>query len=64
MLLVYGLFRPDSLLFSIAFLIAPSLAMMWTAEEPTGDDRRVVVWVTRGIVLAIAGVVAIDLLRG
>jgi hypothetical protein len=62
-LLVYGLFRPDSLMFSIAFLISPSLALMWTAERPTGADRRAVVWVTWGTVVAMAGVVAIDWLR-
>ena len=47
LLLLYGLFRPDSLAFSIPFLIAPSLAMLWTAHRtPTPNERRAALAVT------------------
>ncbi|MGD2042002.1 MAG: hypothetical protein PVJ28_00010 [Acidimicrobiia bacterium] len=39
-LLVYGLFRPNSLDFSIPFLIAPSLALLGTVV--VRDARRIV----------------------
>jgi hypothetical protein len=49
-LLVYALYRPDSLDFSIPFLIAPSLALIGVMAA---RDRRV----SRSVVLAVAGIV-------
>jgi len=56
LLLVYGLFRPDSLAFSIPFLIAPSLALLWTVQRtPTPNQRKAALVVTWGVgVAAIA----------
>ena len=63
-LLVYALFRPDSVEFSLAFLIAPSLALLWTvAPSPIPSERRAVLWVTWGSVIGAVTVVAINWLR-
>jgi hypothetical protein len=59
--LAYGLFRPDSLSFSIPFLVAPSLAVLWSAS-PHGApaERKMALIVTWGVVLAAAAVVLIN----
>jgi hypothetical protein len=63
-LLVYGLFRPDSLTFSIAFLVAPSIALLWTVERsPAQAERRLALRVTWGTVAGIAAVVVVNWLR-
>jgi len=60
LLLLYGLFRPDSLTFSIPFLIAPSLAMLWTAQRaPTPHQRRAALAVTCGLGVAAIAVLLI-----
>ena len=60
LLLLYGLFRPDSLTFSIPFLIAPSLAMLWTAHRtPTPNQRRATLAVTWGLGVATIAVLLI-----
>jgi len=63
-LLVYGLFRPDSVEFSLAFLVAPFLALLWTvtSSRPSAE-RRMVLWVTWGTVSGAAAVVVINWLR-
>ena len=46
-LLVYGIFRPDSVEFSLAFVLAPSVALLWTVgSSPDPAGRRVALWVT------------------
>lgn len=63
-LLVYGLFRPDSVEFALAFLIAPSLALLWTVGS--GSDlagRRVALWVTWGSIAGAVTVVVVNWLR-
>ena len=63
-LLVYGLFRPDSIEFSLAFLIAPSLALLWTVlRSPNPTERRFALWVTWGTVAGAVAVVLADWLR-
>lgn len=60
-LLAYGLFRPGSLEFSIPFLMAPSIALLWTvAHDATGRERRIAVAVTWVVVVAAAATVLID----
>lgn len=64
-LLVYGLFRPDSLEFSIAFLIAPSIALLWSvSHDAPAPKRRVAVTVTWLIVVACAATVLANWIRG
>ncbi len=63
-LLVYGLFRPDSVEFSLAFLIAPSLALLWTVVSGSDPaERRVALWVTWGSIAGAVTVVVVNLLR-
>jgi hypothetical protein len=63
-LLAYGLFRPDSLMFSVAFLIAPSMALLWTVERsPDQAERRLALRVTWGTVAGVAVVVTVNWLR-
>ena len=63
-LLVYGLFRPDSVEFSLAFLIAPSLALLWTVmSSPIPAERRAALWVTWGSVAGAVVVVVVNWLR-
>jgi hypothetical protein len=63
-LLVYGLFRPDSVEFSLAFLIAPSLALLWTVvSSPIPAERRVALWVTWGSIAGAVTVVVVNWLR-
>jgi hypothetical protein len=63
-LLAYGLARPDSLDFSIPFLIAPSLALLWTAiRSPSPSDRRTALTVTWSVVVGVAIVVLINSVR-
>ena len=63
-LLVYGLFRPDSVEFSLAFLIAPSLALVWTVGSGSDPaERRVALWVTWGIIAGAVTVVVVNWLR-
>ncbi len=64
-LLVYGLFRPDSLEFSIAFLIAPSIALLWSvSHDAPGPERRTAVVVTWLVVAATAATVLANWVRG
>jgi hypothetical protein len=63
-LLVYGLVRPGSVEFSLAFLIAPSLAVLWTVvsgRDPA--ERRVALWVTWGSIAGAVTVVVVNWLR-
>ena len=47
----YGLFRPDSLAFSIPFLVAPSLILLWSEMRGAGQaERQRAIWVTIGVV--------------
>jgi hypothetical protein len=63
-LLVYGLFRPDSVEFSLAFLIAPSLALLWTVGSGSDPaERRLALWVTWGTIAGAVSVVIINWLR-
>ncbi len=63
-LLVYGLFRPDSVEFSLAFLIAPSLALLWTVGSGSDPaERRVAMWVTWGSIAGAVTVVVVNWLR-
>lgn len=59
-LLVYGLFRPDSLDFSIPFLIAPSLALLGTVVARDRAAKRAVLFSVWGIV---AGLIVVILLN-
>ena len=64
-LLVYGLFRPDSLEFSIAFLIAPSIALLWSvSHDASVPERRTAVAVTWLVVAASAAAVLANWVRG
>lgn len=58
-LLAYGLFRPESLDFSIPFLIAPSLAMLATVVARERPAKRAVIGAVMGV---IAGLVAVILI--
>ena len=63
-LLVYGLFRPESVEFSLAFLIAPSLALLWTVVPRTSNaERRVTLWVTWGSIAGAMTVIVVNWLR-
>lgn len=59
-LLIYGLFRPESLEFSIPFLIAPSLALLGTAVARDPSARRPVLSVIWGVVLGLIIVILIN----
>lgn len=64
-LLVYGLFRPGSLEFSIAFLIAPSIALLWSvSHDAPAPERRMAVAVTWLVVVACAATVLANWVRG
>jgi hypothetical protein len=64
-LLVYRLFRPGSLEFSIAFLIAPSLALLWSvSHDAPAPERRMAVAVTWLVVVASAATVLANWVRG
>ena len=62
--LVYGLFRPDSLDFSIPFLIAPSLALLGTVLARERAAKRVVLLSVWGIVAGLIVVILINELAG
>lgn len=63
-LLAYGLFRPDSVEFSLAFLIAPLLALLWTVGSGSDPaERRVALWVTWGSIAGAVTVVVVNWLR-
>lgn len=63
-LLVYGLFRPDSVEFLLAFLIAPSLALLWTVVSgPDPSERRGALWATWVTVAGAVTVVVVNWLR-
>jgi hypothetical protein len=65
LLLVYGLLRPDSLAFSIPFLIVPSVVMLWTVQRtPTRNERRTALVVTLGIAIAAMAIVLGNRLSG
>ncbi len=63
-LLVYGLFRPDSLDFSIPFLIAPSLALLGTVVARDRATRRMVLLSVWGIVAGLIVVILVIELTG
>ena len=64
-LLVYGLFRPGSVEFSIAFLIAPSIALLWSvSHDAPVPERRIAVAVTWLVVVASAAAVLANWVRG
>lgn len=64
-LLVYGLFRPDSLEFSIAFLIAPSIALLWSVSyDAPAPERRIAIAATWLVVVASAAIVLTNWVRG
>lgn len=56
-LLVYALFRPESLDFSIPFLMAPSLALMGVFAARNREDGRSVVFAVVGIVVGLIAVI-------
>jgi hypothetical protein len=65
LLLVYGLFRPGSLPFSVAFLMAPSLVLLWAVvRNGSQDERRIAGWVTGGAAAGLVAVVVVNWLRG
>ena len=54
-LLVYALYRPESLAFSLPFLIVPSVALLWTTTRDAGPAaRRLALKVTWGTAVACA----------
>lgn len=64
LLLAYALYRPESLEFSVPFLIGPALALMWSKVwDGPEADRRLARAVTFGIAIGVAVVAAITLLR-
>jgi len=64
-LLVYGLYRPDSLEFSIAFLIAPSIAVLWSvSHDAPAPERRIAIAVTWLVVATSAAAVLANWIRG
>ena len=63
-LLAYGLVRPDSVEFSLAFLIAPLLALLLTVGSGSDPaERRVALWVTWGSIAGAVAVVVVNWLR-
>ncbi|MGD2059365.1 MAG: hypothetical protein PVF87_00730 [Acidimicrobiia bacterium] len=63
-LLVYGLFRPDSLDFSVPFLIAPSLALLGTVVARESAAKRIVLLSVWAIVAGLIAVILINELTG
>jgi hypothetical protein len=63
-LLVYGLFRPDSLDFSVPFLIAPSLALLGTVVARERAAKRIVLLSVWAIVAGLIAVILINELTG
>jgi hypothetical protein len=63
-LLVYGLFRPESLDFSIPFLIAPSLALMGVVVTREKRAGRLVVIAVLAIVAGLITVILFNELTG
>lgn len=59
-LLVYGLFRPDSLDFSIPFLIAPSLALLGILVARERAAKLVVLLTVMGVVAGLIVVILIN----
>ncbi|MGD2042012.1 MAG: hypothetical protein PVJ28_00060 [Acidimicrobiia bacterium] len=59
-LLVYGLFRPDSLDFSIPFLIAPSLALLGILVARERAAKLVVLLTVVGVVAGLIVVILIN----
>ena len=59
-LLVYGLFRPDSLDFSIPFLIAPSLALLGVLVARERAAKLVVLLTVMGVVAGLIVVILIN----
>ncbi len=59
-LLVYGLFRPDSLEFSVPFLIAPSLALLGTLVARERAAKRIVLLSVWAIVAGLIVVILIN----
>ena len=63
-MLVYGLFRPESLDFSIPFLIAPSLALMGVVVTREKRAGRLVVIAVLAIVAGLITVILFNELTG
>lgn len=59
-LLVYGLFRPDSLDFSIPFLIAPSLALLGILVARERAAKLAVLLTVVGVVAGLIVVILIN----
>jgi hypothetical protein len=53
LLLLYGLLRPESLGFSIPFLIAPSIAVLAGVVAGDRTKKRLVLWVASGVVVGL-----------
>lgn len=62
-LLGYGLIRPESLSFSIPFLIAPSGALLAAVVVRDRSARRSVLMVVSGIVVGLVLVILVNELR-
>ena len=63
-LLVYGLFRPDSLDFSIPFLMAPSLALIGVFVTREKGAGRLVVFAVLAIIAGLIAVILFNELTG
>jgi hypothetical protein len=63
LLLGYGLVRPDSHAFSIPFLIAPSLILLWSQMRGADHvERHLAIWLTIGVAIATVIAVSVALL--
>lgn len=60
LLLVYGTLRPESLGFSIPFLMAPSLALLAGLVTKDRVSKRLVVWVVTGVVVGLIVVLLLN----
>lgn len=63
-LVVYAIFRPDSLEFSIPFLIAPSLALLGLLVARERAARLAVVLTILGVVAGVVVAILINELTG
>jgi len=57
--LTYGLISPESLTFSIPFLIAPSLILLAAAGAGDRASARRAAWVAAGVVVATVAVLLV-----
>lgn len=63
-LLVYALFRPESLNFSIPFLMAPSLALMGVFAARERSSGRLVVFAVLAVIAGLIAVILFNELTG